>query len=153
MLASHIKCCDLINSSLHTKEVQISHCSFSVDAYRQKIVKVLYEFTLLWISFYFGFVMGIWNFVMCVGSLKYWYQRNKVDFLVSQSAVWNDDAVQGSLDCAAFWVKDLPFVKSLSGYWKFFIADRPSNVPTNFYETEFHDSEWKNLPGKCLCYL
>ncbi|KAG2396533.1 hypothetical protein LR48_Vigan08g004000 [Vigna angularis] len=80
------------------------------------------------------------------GSLRYWYQRNKVDFLVSQSAVWNVDAVQGSLDCAAFWVKDLPFVKSLSGYWKFFIADRPSNVPTNFYESEFHDSEWKNLP-------
>jgi len=89
--------------------------------------------------------------VIRLGSLKYWYQRNKVDFLVSQSAVWNDDAVQGSLDCAAFWVKDLPFVKSLSGYWKFFIADRPSNVPTNFYESDFHDSEWKNLPGKCLC--
>lgn len=94
---------------------------------------------------------AIWNFVICVGSLRYWYQRNKVDFLVSQSAVWNDDAVQGSLDCAAFWVKDLPFVKSLSGYWKFFIADRPSNVPTSFYESEFHDSEWKNLPGKCSC--
>ncbi|KAK7317355.1 hypothetical protein RJT34_01507 [Clitoria ternatea] len=80
------------------------------------------------------------------GSLNYWYQRNKVDFLVSQSAVWNDDAVQGSLDCAAFWVKDLPFVKSLSGFWKFFIADSPYDVPTNFYETEFQDSEWKTLP-------
>ncbi|XP_027356698.1 uncharacterized protein LOC113866018 isoform X2 [Abrus precatorius] len=80
------------------------------------------------------------------GSLKYWYQRNKVDFLVSQSAVWNDDAVQGSLDCAAFWVKNLPFVKSLSGYWKFFLADNPDNVPSNFYESEFHDSEWKTLP-------
>ncbi|KAG4977461.1 hypothetical protein AAZX31_13G179000 [Glycine max] len=80
------------------------------------------------------------------GSLKYWYQRNKVDFLASQSAVWNDDAVQGSLDCAAFWVKDLPFVKSLSGYWKFFIADSPNNVPTYFYESEFQDSGWKTLP-------
>lgn len=56
------------------------------------------------------------------GSLRYWYQRNKVDHLVSNSAVWNDDAVQGALDCAAFWVKDLPFVQSLSGLWKFFLA-------------------------------
>lgn len=91
--------------------------------------------------------------MICVGSLKYWYQRNKVDFLVSQSAVWNDDAVQGSLDCAAFWVKDLPFVKSLSGYWKFSIANNPNNVPTNFYENKFQDSEWKTLPGKCCLYL
>jgi len=105
------------------------------------------DFLLFWFCYE---LWAICNFVICVGSLKYWYQRNKVDFLASQSAVWNDDAVQGSLDCAAFWVKDLPFVKSLSGYWKFFIADRPSNVPANFYETEFHDSEWKNLPGKCL---
>ena len=79
-----------------------------------------------------------------------------MDFLASQSAVWNDDAVQGSLDCAAFWVKDLPFVKSLSGYWKFFIADSPNNVPTYFYESEFQDSGWKTLPGRCDssgCYI
>ncbi|KAJ1413522.1 Immunoglobulin-like fold [Sesbania bispinosa] len=80
------------------------------------------------------------------GSLKYWYQRSKVDFLVSQSSVWSDDAVNGALDSAAFWVKDLPFVKSLSGYWKFFMAANPNSVPTKFYESEFQDSEWNTLP-------
>ncbi|KDP40530.1 hypothetical protein JCGZ_24529 [Jatropha curcas] len=80
------------------------------------------------------------------GSLRYWYQRNKVDVLVSKSAVWNDDAVQAALDSAAFWVKDLPFVKSLSGFWKFFLAPGPTSVPAKFYDPSFQDSEWKNLP-------
>lgn len=85
------------------------------------------------------------------GSLKYWYERNKVNFLVSNSAVWDDDAVPGALDSAALWVKDLPFVKSLSGYWKFFLASSPRNVPVNFYDTAFQDSEWETLPGKHIC--
>ncbi|KAG5227709.1 glycoside hydrolase family protein [Salix suchowensis] len=80
------------------------------------------------------------------GSLRYWYQRNKVDHLVSDSAVWNDDAVQGALDCAAFWVKDLPFIQSLSGLWKFFLAPDPTSVPNKFYGTAFEDSEWETLP-------
>ncbi|XP_059651992.1 uncharacterized protein LOC132299418 isoform X1 [Cornus florida] len=80
------------------------------------------------------------------GSLKYWYERNKVDHLVSNSAVWDDDAVSGALDCAAFWVKGLPFVKSLSGYWKFLLAPRPTDVPLNFYDSEFQDSIWETLP-------
>ncbi|KAL5570362.1 hypothetical protein UlMin_026937 [Ulmus minor] len=79
-------------------------------------------------------------------SLKYWYERNKVNFLVANNAVWNDDAVNGALDSAAFWVKNLPFVKSLSGYWKFFLAFSPSEVPENFYDGSFPDSEWKTLP-------
>jgi hypothetical protein len=85
--------------------------------------------------------------ILFVGSLRYWYQRNKVDHLVSNSAVWNDDAVQGALDCAAFWVKDLPFVQSLSGLWKFFLAPDPTSVPNKFYGTAFEDSEWETLPG------
>ncbi|KAG6791102.1 hypothetical protein POTOM_000213 [Populus tomentosa] len=80
------------------------------------------------------------------GSLRYWYQRNKVDHLVSNSAVWNDDAVQGALDCAAFWVKDSPFVQSLSGLWKFFLAPDPTSVPNKFYGTAYEDSEWETLP-------
>ncbi|GKB63214.1 retrotransposon-related protein [Tanacetum coccineum] len=54
------------------------------------------------------------------GSLKYWYKRNKVDILVSKSAVWDEDVVSGSLDYAEYWVQDLPLVKSLFDYWKFF---------------------------------
>ncbi|EEF49562.1 beta-galactosidase isoform X1 [Ricinus communis] len=80
------------------------------------------------------------------GSLRYWYQRNKVDVLVSKSAVWNDDAVKAALDCAAFWVKDLPFVKSMSGFWKFFLAPSPTKVPIKFYEPAFQDFEWQTLP-------
>ncbi|KAF5729323.1 beta-galactosidase [Tripterygium wilfordii] len=79
------------------------------------------------------------------GSLKFWYERTKVDVSVSNSAVWNDDAILGSLDSAAFWVKGLPFVKSLSGYWKFFLAPSPSSVPENFYNVAFQDSEWDKL--------
>ncbi|GAV75270.1 Glyco_hydro_2 domain-containing protein/Glyco_hydro_2_C domain-containing protein/Glyco_hydro_2_N domain-containing protein/Bgal_small_N domain-containing protein [Cephalotus follicularis] len=80
------------------------------------------------------------------GSLRYWYERNKVDLLVSKSAVWNDDAVQGALDSASFWVKDLPFVRSLSGFWKFHLAPSPTSVPMKFYDSAFQDSEWKTLP-------
>lgn len=83
-----------------------------------------------------------------LGSLKYWYERNKVNFLAANSAVWNDDAVHGALDSAAFWVKNLPFVKSLSGYWKFFLASSPKMVPENFFDNSFQDFDWATLPGK-----
>lgn len=80
------------------------------------------------------------------GSLRYWHERNKVDLLLSNSAVWNDEAVSHALESAEFWVKDLPFVKSLSGYWKFFLASSPASVPANFHDNEFDDSVWKSLP-------
>ncbi|KAL3829801.1 hypothetical protein ACJIZ3_018603 [Penstemon smallii] len=81
------------------------------------------------------------------GSLRYWYERNKVDILVSKEAVWDDDAVKKALDCASFWVKDLPFVKSLSGTWKFYLASSPSNAPSEFYNSAFQDSSWPSIPG------
>lgn len=71
-----------------------------------------------------------------------------MDFLVSNSAVWDDGAVSAALACAAFWVKGLPFVKSLSGYWKFVLAPNPAHVPLNFYDSTFEDSAWGTLPGK-----
>ncbi|KAI3844214.1 hypothetical protein MKX03_032285 [Papaver bracteatum] len=80
------------------------------------------------------------------GSLKYWYDRNKVGILESKPAVWNDDAVAEALDSTAFWVKGLPFVKSLSGYWKFFLSPSPTSIPTNFYDSDFEDSSWEALP-------
>lgn len=91
------------------------------------------------------FFAGYW-----LGSLKYWYERNKVNYLVANSAVWNDDAVRGALDSAANLVKNLPFIKSLSGYWKFFLASSPKKVPENFYDTAFGDLDWDTLPGKHL---
>ena len=69
---------------------------------------------------------------------------------MANSAVWNDDAVLGALESATFWVKGLPFVKSLSGDWKFFLAPNPNSVPVNFYGGSFPDSEWKTLPGICI---
>ncbi|XP_027114160.1 uncharacterized protein LOC113760377 [Coffea eugenioides] len=80
------------------------------------------------------------------GSLRYWYERNKVDFLVSKSAVWDDRAVTEALECAAFWVKGLPFVKSLSGYWKFLLAQSPETSPVNFHDSTFEDSTWSTIP-------
>ncbi|KAK3189234.1 hypothetical protein Dsin_028795 [Dipteronia sinensis] len=52
-------------------------------------------------------------------------------------------AVDGcpALDCAAYWAKGLPFVKSLSGHWKFFLASCPASVPKNFYDVALQDSE------------
>ncbi|XP_047947875.1 beta-galactosidase [Salvia hispanica] len=79
------------------------------------------------------------------GSLKYWYERNKVSILVSKEAVWDDDAVVKAIDCAAYWVKNLPFVKSLSGDWKFFLAPNPTDAP-EFYDSSFQDSTWNTIP-------
>lgn len=83
-----------------------------------------------------------------IGSLKYWYERNKVDISVSNSAVWDDDAVHEALTSAAFWTNGLPFVKSLSGHWKFFLASSPADVPLNFHKSSFQDSKWEAIPGK-----
>ncbi|PWA81950.1 glycoside hydrolase family 2 protein [Artemisia annua] len=80
-------------------------------------------------------------------SLKYWYGRNKVDVLVSKSVVWDEDAASGSLDCAKFWVQDLSFVKSLSGYWKFFLVQSPTAAPPDFHNSAFQDSTWKKIPA------
>ncbi|KAL9233819.1 hypothetical protein vseg_008766 [Gypsophila vaccaria] len=80
------------------------------------------------------------------GSLKYWQERSKVDLSVSSSAVWDDSAVSAALECASSWVKGLPFVKSLSGNWKFNLASGPSSVPSNFYHSDFHDDAWGTVP-------
>nr|XP_009775632.1 PREDICTED: beta-galactosidase-like [Nicotiana sylvestris]XP_009775633.1 PREDICTED: beta-galactosidase-like [Nicotiana sylvestris]XP_009775634.1 PREDICTED: beta-galactosidase-like [Nicotiana sylvestris] len=80
------------------------------------------------------------------GSLRYWNERNKVDLLASKSAVWDDDAVSRALDCAAYWVNGLPFVKSLSGFWKFWLAPGPSDIPLNFCDISFQDSSWGTIP-------
>lgn len=80
------------------------------------------------------------------GSLRYWYERNKVDLLVSKSAVWDDDAVSASLESAASCAKGSPFIKSLSGYWKFWLAPNPTSTPLNFWDCNHEDSSWSDLP-------
>lgn len=67
--------------------------------------------------------------------------------MASKSAVWDDDAVSRALDCAAYWVNGLPFVKSLSGFWKFWLAPGPSDIPLNFCDISFQDSSWGTIPG------
>ncbi|KAF3663435.1 hypothetical protein FXO37_11993 [Capsicum annuum] len=42
-------------------------------------------------------------------------------------------------------VEDLPFVKSLSGIWKFWLALGPCNVPLNLYDSSFQDSSWETI--------
>ncbi|KAJ3676245.1 hypothetical protein LUZ60_003657 [Juncus effusus] len=80
------------------------------------------------------------------GSIKYWYERNNANYLSAEKAVWNDNAVTEALNSAAFWVNGLPFVRSLSGYWKFHFASSPSTVPSDFHESTFDDSNWDSLP-------
>ncbi|GJM91868.1 hypothetical protein PR202_ga08286 [Eleusine coracana subsp. coracana] len=81
------------------------------------------------------------------GALKYWHERRNVNYLNSESAVWNDDAVRGALESAALWSKGLPYAQSLSGFWKFLLAPSPENVPEKFYDAHFDDSNWEALPG------
>ena len=82
------------------------------------------------------------------GCLRYWHERNKVDYVISSSAVWNDDAVLGALESAVSLVKGLPFVRSLSGQWNFLLASSPANVPIDFYSNSFDDSVWETLQGR-----
>jgi beta-galactosidase len=84
---------------------------------------------------------------LSIGALKYWHERRNVNYLNSDSAVWNDDAVRGALESAAFWSKGLPYVQTLSGYWKFLLASSPESVPEKFYDAYFNDSDWEALPG------
>ncbi|KAM0834535.1 hypothetical protein ACQ4PT_063560 [Festuca glaucescens] len=80
------------------------------------------------------------------GALKYWRDRRNVSYLDAESAVWNDDAVRGALESAAFWSEGLPYARSLSGYWKFQLAQSPESVPEKFYDAQFNDSDWEALP-------
>ncbi|CAN6444056.1 unnamed protein product [Victoria cruziana] len=80
------------------------------------------------------------------GALKYWYKRSNVDVLVSNLATWNDDAVSSCLESASYWVEGLPFVQTLSGYWKFYLATSPTEAPVRFYERTFKDVNWEELP-------
>lgn len=66
---------------------------------------------------------------------------------LSKEAVWDDDAVARAIDCAEYWVKNLPFVKSLSGDWKFLLASNPSDTPPEFFDSSFQDSTWSTIPG------
>ncbi|KAI5066293.1 hypothetical protein GOP47_0018917 [Adiantum capillus-veneris] len=80
------------------------------------------------------------------GALNFWQKRNSVDKSAAQQAVWGDKAVDAALASAASWVDGLPFVLSLSGYWKFHLASQPESVPPLFLTPSFDDSAWAMLP-------
>ncbi|GLJ49794.1 hypothetical protein SUGI_1057420 [Cryptomeria japonica] len=80
------------------------------------------------------------------GALRFWIERNNVDFEAATLAAWGDESVSASLESAAFWVKELPYVMSLSGYWNFFLVPNPEEAPQKFYEISFDDSTWGTLP-------
>ncbi|KAK6119212.1 hypothetical protein DH2020_047027 [Rehmannia glutinosa] len=86
------------------------------------------------------------------GSLRYWYERNNVNILVSKEAVWDDDAVAKALDCAAYWVKDLPFMHGFDRpiytnmVYPFPLNPPkvPEDNPTGCYRTYFYlPKEWE----------
>ena len=52
--------------------------------------------------------------MFCIGALRFWIERNNVDFEAATLAVWEDESVSASLDCAAFWVNELPYAMSRS---------------------------------------
>lgn len=80
------------------------------------------------------------------GALEFWQKRNAADKSVAEQAVWGDNAVEAALASAAFWVDGLPFVFSLSSYWKFHHSSKPENVPSSFHTPSFDDSTWTELP-------
>jgi beta-galactosidase len=38
-----------------------------------------------------------------------------------------------------------PFYKSLNGTWKFNYVDKPADRPTDFFQQDFNDNNWKNI--------
>jgi len=55
-----------------------------------------------------------------------------------------DDALDG--DIYKWTYADLDFIRLLHGEWKFHWSPRPEVRPTNFFETNFDDSGWTNIP-------
>ena len=82
-----------------------------------------------------------------LGALEFWKKRSSVDRSIAERAVWGEEAVQEVLQSASSWVDGLPFVLSLSGYWKFHLSSTPEDVPVNFHSIVFDDSSWNCLPG------
>jgi len=39
-----------------------------------------------------------------------------------------------------------PFYQNLNGFWKFNWVSKPADRPINFYETNFNDSQWDEIP-------
>ncbi|KAJ7517559.1 hypothetical protein O6H91_21G029500 [Diphasiastrum complanatum] len=79
-------------------------------------------------------------------ALSFWEKRSKADKKSAELAVWDNNATSAALESARFWVQGLPFVLSLSGYWKFYLASKPEATPRDFYLGDFDDSFWKDLP-------
>jgi hypothetical protein len=88
------------------------------------------------------------NYFDSLGALDFWKKRSCVDRSIAERAVWADEAVQEALLSATSWVNGLPFVLSLSGYWKFHLSRCPEDVPADFHSIVFDDSLWNHLPGK-----
>ncbi len=42
--------------------------------------------------------------------------------------------------------EDSPFYKSLNGDWKFYWVPKPDDAPADFFEPDFNDSGWKQIP-------
>ncbi|KAL2609958.1 hypothetical protein R1flu_028531 [Riccia fluitans] len=80
------------------------------------------------------------------GALKFWRKRSEASLKMADEAVWGDAAVSEALESAAYWVKGLANVISLSGYWKFHLAPKPDEVPPGFQSEGFLDESWASLP-------
>ncbi|OAE24902.1 hypothetical protein AXG93_2931s1450 [Marchantia polymorpha subsp. ruderalis] len=79
-------------------------------------------------------------------ALKFLRGRSLLNVKDGDEAVWGDDAIAAALESAAFWVKGLTNVLSLSGYWKFHLAPKPREVPLGFQLVDFDDGSWSSLP-------
>lgn len=97
-------------------------------------------------------------FALRAEALKFLRGRSLLNVKDGDEAVWGDDAIAAALESAAFWVKGLTNVLSLSGYWKFHLAPKPREVPLGFQLVDFDDGSWSSLPGTvvlfniyCLC--
>ncbi|URD84092.1 Beta galactosidase small chain [Musa troglodytarum] len=77
-------------------------------------------------------------------SLRYWYDRSKVDFLNSNLATWDDDAVSGALESAAFWVKGLAS-STRQVFSNFLIVVSWSKIPSNWQMHGFDRPIYTNV--------
>ncbi|URD84095.1 Beta galactosidase small chain [Musa troglodytarum] len=85
---------------------------------------------------------GLVHYVL--GSLRYWYDRSKVDFLNSNLATWDDDAVSGALESAAFWVKGLAS-STRQVFSNFLIVVSWSKIPSNWQMHGFDRPIYTNV--------
>jgi len=79
--------------------------------------------------------------IFCVSII--WAQKgdflNNLSYYIENTAVFE----QGQEEGRAFRIPEQNIL--LNGNWKFFYSDVTKGIPTNFFKSDFDDSEWDQI--------